>query len=114
MLTSAEKIRKARESVITLGPVLLTIMRPTHRQALDLSYNSTGEAIEGIAQFVIDWKGVQEMDLYPGGTSEPEPFDSETFSEWLQDKPEHWEPLIAGVRDAYSSYCKKTEEAKKN
>jgi hypothetical protein len=107
-------MRKARQSIIEIGGVKLTITRPTDLDALEMQYSSTRAAIEGISKFVIDWKGVNEIDLVPGGTSEPVPFDPEIFSEWIKDKPELWESLITEVRNSYQAYRKNLETETKN
>jgi len=107
-------MRKARESRVKVGAVTLTIRRPTDMDALDLSFSSTREAIVGVSRFVVDWSGMNEIDLVPGGTSEPVPFDDEIFVEWIQDKPQYWEDLIKGVRDSYHNYRKKLETETKN
>lgn len=113
-MTLIEKMRRARESSIDVDGIKLTIRRPTDMDALELSYHSTREAVLGVCQFVVGWSGVKELDLIPGGTGENVPFDAELFVEWIQDKPECWEPLIKAVRDSYQSYRQKVQDSLKN
>lgn len=102
-----DKIRKSRESSLSLGDVKLTIRRPTVLEATTLIFSSTFEGVEKIAEFVINWEGVNEIDLLPGGSGTPVPFSPDVFMEWISDCPEHWGPLIEGVKSAYENAQKK-------
>jgi hypothetical protein len=109
-----EKMRKARETRLAIGDKTFTIRRPTDLEATEMRYSGTREAVQGIARFVVDWKGVTELDLYPGGEGKEAPFDSDLFVLWLEDHPEIWEDLINGVMAAYKAHEAKREAVTKN
>lgn len=108
------KMRKARETRLTLEGVTVTVCRPTDLEATKMRYKDFQEAVRGVAQFVCDWEGVTELDLVPGGSSDPVPFDEILFREWIEDHPEIWEPLVSGVLDTYQAHVKKREQTAKN
>jgi hypothetical protein len=95
-----EKIRNARKSSITVGKFNFTITRPTDLQMAYLSGKSNDEILK---MFVVDWN-LQEIDIVPGGSAIPVPFDSEVFLEWISDYPEAWTPIINGVMESYQRH----------
>lgn len=109
-----EKIRKARESRLTVGDFTLTIRRPTDLESVEMRYTGNREAVCGVSRFVVDWHGVRELDIAPGGTDKEVPFDSDLFAVWIEDQPKLWEPLINGVLDAYKLHAAKHEADAKN
>jgi hypothetical protein len=69
---------------------------------------------EFLKKFVVDWKGVKEIDLIPGGDPFDVPFDSELFYEWLSDNPKFWEPIINGIIESYRAHeTKRIDNEKK-
>jgi len=113
-MSLADKIRRARESSFQLGDVTIRIRRPTDLQAMGMHYATLEDGVAGVSKFVIDWSGVNEVDLIPGGNPTPVPFDPEDFVEWISDKPEHWKPLINGVLQAYKLHRKELDAELKN
>ena len=109
-----DKMRKARESTFDVGSVTLTVRRPTDWDALSMKYSSRQDAILGVAGFIVNWSGVTEQDLFPGGNADPVPFDDDIFAEWLKDKPEHWAAIIDKVKNIYTAHSEKLEDVAKN
>ena len=107
-------MRKARESTFEVGPVRLTVRRPTDLDALGMRYTSTKDALLGVSEFIVGWSGMTELDLFPGGTGKEVPFDREIFVEWIKDNPDHWSTVIDKVRSAYTIHSEKTKEITKN
>jgi hypothetical protein len=109
-----DKMRKARESSVKVAGYTFTIRRPTDMDALGMTFTSQQDAIRGIMRYIIGWGGVTELDLVPGGTKEPVPFDSDLFEDWVQDRPDLWQALTEGVRAAYQAHTDKLEASAKN
>ncbi len=107
-----EKLKKARQSNVEVEGRTFTITRPTPMQAMEWLVGLGGVALSqdelklffeqhfslhnetwrnlataAIEGFVIDWPGLQEIDLIPGGTGVPVAFDRELFLLWVQDYP---------------------------
>mgnify|MGYP001358389386 CR=1 FL=1 len=111
MSTLAEKMRKARESIVPVGGFSFTILRPTD---LDMMEFSKDRNPAGLIQFVVGWEGIKEMDLIPGGDGHPVPFDAEACAEWLADRSDLFIPLVNSITDAYQARQQALEEARKN
>lgn len=105
-----EKIRKARETVVEADGRSFTVRRPTDLEYLQL--RSTG-ATQGeiMHRFVVDWHGITELDLIPGGTGAPVPFDADLFLEWAADQPQLWSPLSDAIMQSYSAHLEKLGDA---
>ena len=108
-----DRLKKARQSKITAGSFEFTIRRLTDMEAMTMQYTSTKEAVVGVMGFVIDWHGVTEGDVIPGQPGDAVPFNSDLFQEWVQDRPDLWEPLIDGVLSAYTSHREAQDKAGK-
>lgn len=91
-----EKLRKSREAVVDIGGHRLTVRRPTDLELTGMRYQSMAEAVRGVSEYVQSWD-LRELDLDPSGTDEPAPFDTLLFTDWLEDNPDLWEPLIDAV-----------------
>ena len=96
-----DKLRASRLSKVQAGTFEFTIKRPT---AMDMVKLSGADKDEMLKRFVVDWSGVKELDIIPGGDPFDVPFDHELFYEWLSDNPQFWEPIIKGIIDAYQQY----------
>ena len=106
-----DKLRASRLSKVQVGSFEFTITRPT---ALDMVKLSGADKDEMLKRFVVDWHGVKELDLIPGGDPFEVPFDKELFFEWLSDNPQFWEAIIKGIVDAYRAHEeKRTDNEKK-
>lgn len=105
-----EKLKKARETGVEVGNFRFTIRRPTDQEAIKLESITY---IEIAQRFVVNWSGVKEMDIIPGGDGKDVPFDAELWREWCADKPEFWEPLAMAVVDSYQDHIKSLDDSKK-
>lgn len=105
-----DKIRKARETTVTINGKTWTIRRPTDEEATQFGQSGL---LDMVKRFVIGWELI-ELEIVPGGGPEKVPFDSALFSEWVADQPEVWEPLGTAILDAYKSHAEKRDAAVKN
>ena len=109
MINLIEKIRKARESTLTVNGHTFTIRRPT-----DIEMTQGGFGLEAMLdRFVVGWD-VREIDIVPGGMPEPVPFSSALFSEWIADRPEDWMEIANAIKQAYIDHTEKRSESVKN
>ena len=109
-MSLVDKIRKARETGVEVNGKQYTIRRPTDEEAIGLRASSLLDVVKG---FTIGWS-LCEIDIVPGGSAVPVPFDAELFAEWVADQPEVWEPLGAAILQAYKDHADKREAASKN
>jgi len=107
------RLRAARGTRIPSHGVVFIGRRPT---AMEMAEMRSGAVRQGdlITRFVTGWEGLREMDLVPGGGPDPVPFDAELFGEYIVDHPEHWEPIVNGVRAEFNAYEARMEESLKN
>ena len=105
-----EKMRKAREKRVEVAGRTFTILRPTDADAVAMAGRLPLEFVE---RFVVGWD-LAELDLVPGGTAEPAPFDGELWVAWVRDHPEVWDALGMAILDAYEVHVKAREAAAKN
>lgn len=110
MSTLADKIRKARESVIEAGEFKFTIRRPTDVDMIEWTRHRDPQTL---LKFVIGWDGVKEIDLIPGGDPHPAQFDSEACAEWLKDRSDLFVTVVNGITDSYQNHKKTVEDAEK-
>lgn len=110
-MSLVQKLRKARESWATVGGFEFLIRRPTALEGAEL--RSRGPA-EKLAACVVDWKGVTEQHLVPGGAADPVPFDTEVFVEWVSDRPELLTGITEAITAAIVAHQKRREELAKN
>ena len=110
MSVLADKIRKARESVVEAGGYKFTIRRPTDVDMLEFNRIKTPD---GLNKFVVGWDGVKEIDLFPGGEGHPAPFDSDACAEWLSDRSDLMIPVVNAIVDAYQAHKTKLGDAEK-
>lgn len=133
-----EKLKKARQSNVEIDGRSFTITRPTPMQAMDwltglggmaLSqdelklffeqqfslHNETWRklALAAIERFVIDWPGMQEIDLIPGGTGVPVAFDRDLFLLWVEDYPSIITGLGYHIFESWLNYLAARESDEK-
>lgn len=111
MSALADKIRKARESVVPVGGFDFTIRRPTDMDMLE--FNKAREP-SGLVKFVVGWDKVKELDLIPGGDGHPAPFDADACAEWLSDRADLFVPLVNAIVESFQAHKSRLEEAEKN
>jgi len=112
-MSTIEKLEKSRQLNVKAGGKTFTITRPTPMQAMDWLTDISNEplsstALQAIAdsrfslqdktwsrlaqsateRFVVDWPGMTELDIIPGGDGSSIGFDKELFLLWVQDHPD--------------------------
>lgn len=110
-MSLADKIRKSREVTVEAGEYAFTVRRPTDLEMLVFSQTKDPAAM---FDFVTGWKGVKEMDLFPGGGPEPVAFDREACKEWLSDRIEMFGKVSDAIIGAYEAHRKTQGDAEKN
>ncbi len=103
MTSLIAKLKKSRETEVQAGKFTFTIRRPTDLEVVNLRSQILKQG-DIMAQFVVDWLGVHELDIIPGGNPVPVPFDSELFINWVADHPDLWSPLTDAILTAYSAH----------
>ena len=112
MSALAEKLRRARQTTVMVGPHSYTVTRPTDADAATLG---TLTVLEIVRRFTVNWNGVTELSLgIPGGSDVPVQFDAELFAEWIADQPACWGPLADAIVGAYRAHAQAREDAEKN
>lgn len=107
-----DKLKKSRQTNVEVDGKTFTFTRPTPMQAMEWLVGLKGEALSvdaakkfmdahyslhdktwrklaqtAIERFVVDWPGMQEIDIVPGGVGAAIPFDRELFLLWVEDHP---------------------------
>ena len=109
----ADKLRRARESTLTVAGYGFTIRRPTDVEANAL--RSAGRlSSAAFIPFVVGWSGVKELDMIPGGDPHPLEFDAEACAEWLADRPDLLSPLADKIMDEYMKHVQALKDIPKN
>lgn len=127
-----DQLKKSRQQLVTVEGKTFTIRRPTPMEALDWIGNVDSEttsswfqehftlgsktwrdaAWQAVERFVDDWQ-LQEIDIVPGGTGAPVPFDVDLLKDWLQDYPGILNGLAVNVFQLWLSYLQAREEEQK-
>lgn len=110
-MSTAETIRRARESNFAVGGFTFTLRRPTPFQ---LGRLVRAPEAEGALRYVVGWKGVREIDVVPGGSDRELPFDADACYEWLSDRPDIAEPIIVEIFRLGGEFARRQETAEKN
>lgn len=104
----------ARESTVEAGGHAFTLRRPT---AYDLSRIragiDSGKTYDLLCRFVVGWD-LREIDLVPGGSPVPAPFDAALWADYLADTPELWSPLGDALTAQIAAHDAALEAAAKN
>jgi hypothetical protein len=112
-MSLADKMRKARESVVTVGEYKFTVRRPTDVEANALRADGR-LSVAAFIPFVVGWDGVREMDMLPGGDPHPLAFDADACKEWLADRPDLLTPISNAIMDAYLAHVAALKDVAKN
>lgn len=112
-MSLVEKIRKAREQVVTVGGHDFTIRRPTELEMVELQAAGRGRG-RAILPHVVGWSGVRAIDVLPGGDPHPLEFDARVRDEWLTDRLDLLQPLAEAVFKAFDDHARQQEAAAKN
>jgi hypothetical protein len=105
-----DKRLRAREQQVAANGRTYTIRRPT---AAQLARLADGTRLEMLRECVVGWD-VKHIDLYPGGDPVTAEFDARLWSDWLDDNPDLWTPLIDALMDQINAHHAKVEDAGKN
>ncbi len=115
-----ERIKKARESQVEVDGVRFTIRRPAEQEAIHELFEKPSDseqillkvsAEQLLSRYVVDWSGIDEADLIPGGSPVPVPFSTELFILWAKDHLKVWNQLSQAIIEAYFSYMAAKDEA---
>lgn len=110
-MSLVEKIRRARETRVEVAGFTFVIRRPTALEVAEMPAISRGRAI---LPYILDWEGVREIDVVPGGDPHPLKFSADVCAEWLGDRLDILAPLATKVFESYAEYQKSLEEQKKS
>jgi hypothetical protein len=133
-----EKINQSRQTVVEVAGKKFTIARPTPMQAMDWLVGIGGDPLSAddvkkfiaerfslhnqtwrklaqsaIERFVVDWPGMQELDIVPGGDGSLIPFNRDVFLVWVQDYPETITNLAYKIFEAWNNYLGAQQETEK-
>jgi hypothetical protein len=100
-----EKIRKARQTRVTVDGKTFIVRRPTDWEAIEMAGGGESRQMDFIERFVEGWEGITELDLIPSGDSVPVPFDHALFVEWIADQPKYWGDLTSAITKEYSAHA---------
>jgi hypothetical protein len=111
-LSIIERIRRSRRSMVEAGGFEFTISRPTDMDMLEIGSKMTQALM--LERFVVDWSGVREVDLVPGGGPEVVPFSTPLLCEWIADRPDLWNPISDAIISGYRAHEADLEARAKN
>jgi hypothetical protein len=111
-----KRIRASRETWTTFGGHEFLIRRPTQYQVAQMVSGPSREVDDRVMvrQAVVDWRGVLDSDLAPGGTADPVPFDSDVLIEFAEDRPGLWNHLVSEILRLVREYQVRSQAAEKN
>ncbi|WP_427501377.1 hypothetical protein ACQE3E_06660 [Methylomonas sp. MED-D] len=120
-MSLAERIRDSRRSIVEVGGHRFKIERPTPHdmQRIRAALRALSETerplvwVDEFLGFVVDWPGMLELDLLPGGTGVEVAFDAEAFRVWVADHPDTAQGLAEAVMAAWSAYVETLEADEK-
>ena len=105
-----EKLKRARETGVTVHGHTFTIRRPTDEDAQQMSGL---HPVDFVKRFVVGWD-LAESDFDPGGGPEKVPFDRDLWEAWIADHAEYWDELAMPMLDAYKAHVEARKEHAKN
>ncbi len=107
-----ERIRAARQTRVEHAGKTFIVRRPTDWEAYEMRSGSVKE-LDLLEKYVDGWENITELDLVPGGSSDPVEFDRALFTEWIQDQTEFWAPLIGAITAEYQAHALRQAESEK-
>lgn len=109
------KMLVAREQWVDVGRFGFLVRRPTEMQiARWRGAAALAVSLTVVVECVVDWRGVTEADLIPGGSGDPVPFDRDAYAMWAEDRPDIWEPLGEAITRAVKDYRARLEKSQGN
>lgn len=113
-MSLAEKMRRAREQKVEAGGFTFTVRRPTELQMYSLRESLKQEDIGVLMPFIVDWSGVQELHLVPGGNPVDVPFDADVCAEYLADNARLFNELVVAIIKLCQERIEKVAAEKKD
>ncbi len=111
-MSLADKIRKSRETQLTVGEATFNLRRATTEEMYTY-YSKDVSFAEICRKHVTGWAGVKECDLFSGGGKVAADYDQETFNEIIGDKQEWWQAISSKVlEEAQKRITEKVENEK--
>jgi len=105
-----EKLRKTRQTDVVAGKFTYTIRRPTDLEIASWAGEKDADILKA---FTVGWKGVEEIDIIPGGGPIDVPFDIDLFMEFIADRPDDYSQILTAIVEAYRKHIANREDAKK-
>jgi len=112
-----KKILAQREGWLQAGRFRFLVRRPAELAIARMRAKHRDNAdfvLELVRSAVVGWEGVDEAALFAGGGDSPVAFDTDTFIAWVEDEPEVYGDLAAGVLNAIQAHKARQEAAEKN
>ena len=112
-MSLADKIRKSRETQLTVGEATFNLRRATTEEMYTY-YSKDVSFAEICRKHVTGWSGVKESDLIDDGKDAETPFNRELFCEIIGDRPEWFSEIAKAVlADAIERVTARIENEKK-
>lgn len=110
-MRSLSDLEKQRRIEVTVGKFTFVCRRPVAVDFAKMAMENRHAPFEFARQFVVDWKGVTERDIFGEGADEPVPFDLPLWQAWCDDSPELWGPIANTLLDAYRAHKGMVDDA---
>lgn len=105
-----DKLRAARESWVTAGAFEFRVRRPTDVALYKAREEDNSDFLRRV---LVDWKGVRECDVLPSGGAQALAFEAEVAVEWLEDRPDLYAQIVAGVEALIRAHFQARADAEK-
>lgn len=99
---------KSRERIVAVGGHTFTVRRP---KTAEMVHSMT--RLDLVRRFVVGWN-LTNLDLVPGGTPDPEPFDADLWADYIEDNARLWPPLADAILEMWNAHLAARGEAEKN
>jgi hypothetical protein len=99
-MITIEQMRRGRRRDVKAGRFGFTVELPTETRLFQLVGGETDNFLANarlVKACVIGWKDVRECDLVPAGAEDEVQFQRAIFEEWIEDRPDLWDPIVAAV-----------------
>ena len=127
-----ERLKKSRQSVVTIDDHVYTVRRPTPMDAMEwlgnvnalesqkwFDDNFTLKSVSwrkaawyAVLHFVDDWD-LTELDIYSGGDAKPAAFALDVFEEYLRDHPSTLNRLAVEIFSLWIAHLQQLESDEK-
>ena len=99
-MITIEQMRRGRRREVKAGAFTFTVELPTEMKLFQLVGGESDNFLANarlVKACVIGWKDVRECDLVPSGAEDELAFQRGIFEEWIEDRPDLWDPIVAAV-----------------